>query len=58
MAGAGTNGPRAALAKAKLADIDARVATLARARFIVEWGMRCTCPSIDDCSCGVHPGRL
>lgn len=43
-----------ALAQAKLAEIDARMTELARAREIVEWGMRCTCPSIDACTCGVH----
>lgn len=45
-----------ALAQAKLADIDAQMATLIRARSIIEWGMRCTCPSIDTCTCGIHPG--
>jgi DNA-binding transcriptional MerR regulator len=43
-----------ALGEAKLAEIDARMASLARARAIIEWGMRCTCPSIDACTCGVH----
>jgi MerR family redox-sensitive transcriptional activator SoxR len=43
-----------ALAASKLADIDVRIAELGRAREIVEWGMACTCPSIDDCSCGIH----
>jgi MerR family transcriptional regulator, redox-sensitive transcriptional activator SoxR len=43
-----------ALAQTKLAEIDARMTELARAREIVEWGMRCTCPSIDACTCGVH----
>lgn len=43
-----------ALAEAKLAEIDARMASLARAREIIEWGMRCTCPSIDACTCGIH----
>jgi DNA-binding transcriptional MerR regulator len=43
-----------ALATSKLADIDARIAELGRAREIVEWGMACTCPSIDDCTCGIH----
>jgi MerR family transcriptional regulator, redox-sensitive transcriptional activator SoxR len=43
-----------ALAEAKLAEIDSRMTELARAREIVEWGMRCTCPSIDACTCGVH----
>ncbi|HZU48227.1 MAG TPA: MerR family transcriptional regulator [Mycobacterium sp.] len=43
-----------ALAEAKLAEIDARMAELARAREIIQWGMRCTCPSIDACTCGIH----
>lgn len=50
-----------ALAEAKLAEIDAQMASLARARAVIEWGMRCTCPSIDACTCGIHsalPGRL
>ena len=42
------------LARSKLAEIDARMDELRRAREIVEWGMACTCPSIDDCTCGVH----
>lgn len=44
-----------ALAAAKLAEIDAQLALLARARAVIEWGMRCTCPSIDACTCGIHP---
>ena len=32
-----------ALAEAKLAEIDAQMASLARARAVIEWGMRCTC---------------
>ncbi len=43
-----------ALAEAKLAEIDARIASLGRAREVIEWGMRCTCPSIDACTCGIH----
>ena len=43
-----------ALAEAKLAEIDARMASLARARAVIEWGMRCRCPSIDACTCGIH----
>ena len=43
-----------ALAEAKLAEIDTRMASLARARAVIEWGMRCTCPSIDACTCGIH----
>ncbi|OBH02016.1 MULTISPECIES: MerR family transcriptional regulator [unclassified Mycobacterium] len=43
-----------ALAEAKLAEIDAQMEALARARAVIEWGMRCTCPSIDACTCGIH----
>ncbi|MEB3021862.1 MerR family transcriptional regulator [[Mycobacterium] crassicus] len=43
------------LARAKLAEIDAQLETLSRARAVIEWGMRCTCPSIDACTCGIHP---
>ncbi|MHC9292805.1 MerR family transcriptional regulator [Mycobacterium sp. LTG2003] len=43
-----------ALAEAKLTEIDAQMQSLARARDIIEWGMRCTCPSIDSCTCGIH----
>lgn len=44
-----------ALGQAKLAEIDAQMASLSRAREVIEWGMRCTCPSIDACTCGIHP---
>jgi DNA-binding transcriptional MerR regulator len=43
-----------ALAQRKLAEIESRMAELARARDIIEWGVACTCPSIDTCSCSVH----
>lgn len=43
-----------ALAEAKLAEIDAQLKSLTRARAVIEWGMRCTCPSIDACTCGIH----
>ncbi|OBK40449.1 MerR family transcriptional regulator [Mycobacterium sp. 1245111.1] len=46
-----------ALAEAKLNEIDARIESLRRARAVIEWGMRCTCPSIDTCSCGIHPPK-
>ena len=46
-----------ALAEAKLAEIDAQMESLARAREAIEWGMRCTCPSIDSCTCGIHPPK-
>lgn len=42
------------LAQAKLAEIDEQLESLARARAIIEWGMRCTCPSIEVCTCGIH----
>ncbi|MEE2854362.1 MAG: helix-turn-helix domain-containing protein [Actinomycetota bacterium] len=47
-----------ALAEAKLAEIDAHMESLARARAVIEWGMRCTCPSIDACTCGIHPPHV
>ena len=43
-----------ALAEAKLAEIDAQLESLARARAVIEWGMGCRCPSIDACTCGIH----
>ena len=43
-----------ALAEAKLVEIDNQLASLARAREVIEWGMRCRCPSIDACTCGIH----
>lgn len=43
-----------ALAEAKLAEIDAQMESLARAREVIQWGMQCTCPSIDACTCGIH----
>lgn len=46
-----------ALAETKLVEIDARIAELHRAREIIEWGMGCTCPSIDDCTCGIHTAK-
>lgn len=45
------------LAQTKLAEIDEQLEALARARAIIEWGMRCTCPSIELCTCGIH-GKL
>jgi MerR family redox-sensitive transcriptional activator SoxR len=47
-----------ALAEAKLSEIDARIESLTRARAVIEWGMRCTCPSIDACTCGIHPPKV
>lgn len=42
------------LAQGKLAEIDAQMGALTQARAIIEWGMRCTCPSIEVCTCGIH----
>jgi DNA-binding transcriptional MerR regulator len=42
------------LAKAKLVDIDAQMATLKRAREIIEWAMNCSCASVDACTCGTR----
>ncbi|WP_207546270.1 MerR family transcriptional regulator [Mycolicibacterium fortuitum] len=42
------------LAQSKLVEIDAQLEALARARAIIEWGMRCICPSIELCTCGIH----
>lgn len=46
-----------ALALAKLGEIDARIAALANAKQVIEWGMACTCASIDACICGVHRAK-
>ncbi len=40
------------LAEAKLTDIDAQMATLRRAREIIEEAMNCPCASVDACVCG------
>ena len=42
------------LAEAKLLDIDAQMATLRRAREIIEWAMNCPCTSVDACDCGTQ----
>ncbi|MGI9124016.1 MAG: MerR family transcriptional regulator [Mycobacterium sp.] len=46
-----------ALAEAKLAEIDSRIESLVSARQVIEWGMACTCPSINDCQCGIHRAK-
>lgn len=44
-----------ALAQAKLAEIDATIESLLRAKETIRRGMECECPSIDVCACGtVH----
>jgi MerR family redox-sensitive transcriptional activator SoxR len=45
------------LAKTKLTEIEARITELQRAKQIIEWGMRCACPSIDNCTCGIHTDK-
>jgi len=43
------------LAEAKLVDVDSQMATLVRAREIIECAMQCTCPSVGSCSCTTEP---
>lgn len=43
------------LAEAKLVDVDAQMATLVRAREIIECAMQCTCPSVESCACATEP---
>jgi DNA-binding transcriptional MerR regulator len=45
------------LAEAKLSDIDAQMATLVRAREIIEWAMNCSCSSVELCDCGRKRSR-
>jgi MerR family redox-sensitive transcriptional activator SoxR len=40
------------LAQRKLTEIDTQMATLRRAREIIEWAMHCDCISVDACACG------
>lgn len=47
-----------ALAEAKLSEIDAQMASLLRAKEIIQWGMSCPCPSIDACTCGIQHALL
>lgn len=46
-----------ALAEAKIAEIDCRIESLVGARQVIEWGMACTCPTISDCTCGIHKAK-
>jgi MerR family redox-sensitive transcriptional activator SoxR len=46
-----------ALAADKLTQIDAQLAVLTQARAIIEVGMTCSCPSIDQCICEVHAAQ-
>lgn len=43
-----------ALAELKLAEIDAQMAALVRAKKVIQWGMSCECPTIGECTCGIH----
>jgi DNA-binding transcriptional MerR regulator len=42
------------LAEAKLIHIDSQMATLRRAREIIEWALVCPCTSVDACDCGTQ----
>lgn len=46
-----------ALAASKIAEIDSRVAELGNARKVIEWGLACTCRSINECECGIHRAK-
>ena len=39
------------LAERKLVEIDEQLAALARAKALIAVGLRCTCDSLEDCSC-------
>ena len=43
-----------ALATAKLQELDDQIVQLETARSILQLGLRCTCDSLDDCTCAVH----
>lgn len=46
------------LAEHKLSDITAQIAQLHAARDLIETGLRCTCPSLEDCSCAADIWHL
>ena len=46
------------LAEQKLSDITAQIAQLHAARELIETGLRCTCPSLEDCSCAADIWHL
>lgn len=46
------------LAHQKLSDITVQIAQLHAARELIETGLRCTCPSLEDCSCAADIWHL
>ena len=46
------------LAETKLSEITAQIAQLHAARDLIETGLRCTCPSLEDCSCSADIWHL
>ncbi len=43
-----------ALARVKLTELQDRIDELTAAHAAIEWGLRCRCPRLDDCTCGIH----
>jgi len=42
------------LGRRKLVEIDAGIRHLEVTRAVVEWGLRCQCPTFDDCTYAIH----
>jgi len=42
------------LGRRKLTEIAAAMERLQMTRAVVEWGMRCRCPTFGDCTCEIH----
>ena len=42
------------LGRRKLVEIEAAIERLTATQAVVEWGLRCRCPSFDECSCDMH----
>ena len=42
------------LGRRKLREIEAAVERLQATRAVIEWGLRCQCPSFGECTCSLH----
>ena len=42
------------LGRRKHIEISESIENLERTRAVVEWGLRCECPSFDECTCDIH----
>ena len=40
------------IALRKLREVDEQIQTLQEARVVIEFGLACKCPNLEDCSCG------